>query len=141
MRGGRASKMVVRDDRGSGPIEMVAMTVVFVLFIGLAIVVGRMNLGNSQVEGAARTAARTISMARDPHAAVADARGDAAAAVGAGTDRCQDWAFSENITTDSVTVTVSCDVQIDQTFLVPLGRVTVEQSVTEVRDQYRSSGA
>lgn len=119
---------------------MAFMVVVFVLLLGMAIAIGRMNLGNSEIEGAARTAARTISMARDPHAAVAQAQVDAASAVGSGSDRCQDWFFGADITDAEVAVTVRCHVQIEQAILVPLGSVTVEQTVTEVRDQYRSSG-
>jgi Flp pilus assembly protein TadG len=128
----------MRRDRGSGPIEMAFMTAVFVLLIGAAIVFGRMNLGNSEVEGAARGAARTISMARDPDEAVARARQDAAGAVGANTDRCENWEFGADVSAAEVTVTLRCDVRIDQAFLVPLGAVTVEKTVTEVRDQYRS---
>lgn len=128
-----------RDDRGNAPLEMGVLAVVFLLFISIIVAAGRLNVAHADVESAARTAARTISMARDPHGAVPAAREDAADAVRAGTSLCENWQFHPDISGDgTVTVTLRCDVRIDNHLLGLPGSMRVEQSAIEVRDRYRS---
>ena len=64
-----------------------------------------MHAGYGAVESAARHAARTISIARDPTAAVGVAETDAATTVRVGSPRCLDMGMSHTVTDDQVTVT------------------------------------
>lgn len=132
------------DESGNAPLEMAMMVVFFFAFVGLVMVAGRLNVANTEVDAAARTAARTISMARDPHGAVGVAEDEAADAVGAGSSMCEDWTFPEpeiDQGAGTVTVTIRCDVAVDDAFLGLLDMgptVGVSREVTEVLDQYRS---
>lgn len=125
-------------DEGFGPIELAGAVFVFFSFLGLVWVAGRINLSHSEVEASSRTAARTLSMARDPHSLVAEVRQDVATAVGAGTDRCGSFAFSADISDAVVEVTVTCHVNIEQPLLSMAPSMRVSRTVEEVRDQYRS---
>jgi hypothetical protein len=130
------------DDRGSGVVELPVIAVfVFVPLLLLCVFVGRMHAGQGAVESAARHAARTISIARDPAAAVGVAESDAATTVRAGSPRCVDMGMSHTVATDRVTVTITCTVDLSEATLLPVvpGVQTVSATVVEPRDRHRES--
>jgi hypothetical protein len=130
------------DDRGSGVVELPVMAVfVFAPLLVLAIFVGRMHAGYSAVESAARHAARTISIARDPTAAVGVAESDAATTVRVGSARCLEMGMSQTVTDDAVTVTVTCTVDLSEASLLPVipGVRSVSATAVEPRDRHRES--
>jgi hypothetical protein len=114
---------------------------VFAPLLLLCVFVGRMHAGQGAVESAARHAARTISIARDPAAAVDVAEGDAATTVRAGSPRCLDMGMSHTVATDRVTVTITCTVDLSEATLLPVvpGVQTVSATAVEPRDRHRES--
>jgi hypothetical protein len=114
---------------------------VFTPLLALAIFVGRMHAGYTAVESAARHAARTISIARDPVAAAGVAEADAATTVGVGSARCRDMGFTHTVTTEEVTVTISCTVDLSEASLIPVipGVKSVSTTVAEPRDRHRET--
>jgi Flp pilus assembly protein TadG len=132
----------VRDDRGSAGTELVVMSVVFVAFVLAILFAGRVNVGYSHVEAAARAAARTITIDRDPAAAVDDARAAAADVVKVGSAMCQSMSFDAAISETEVTVDVTCVVDLSEAGLIGVpGSTRVEASATEVIDQYREQAS
>ena len=130
------------DDRGSGVVELPVMAVfVFAPLLVLAIFVGRMHAGYGAVESAARHAARTISIARDPTAAIGVAETDAATTVRVGSARCLEMGMSQAVTDDEVTVTVTCTVDLSEASLLPVipGVRSVSATAVEPRDRHRES--
>jgi Flp pilus assembly protein TadG len=101
-----------RDDTGSAVVQFTVMVVIFVTFIALVVLVGRVNNSYSSAESAARYAARTISIARDPAEAIDIARSEAEDTVALGSDRCASMDFHQQIEAGSVTVTVTCQVDL-----------------------------
>ena len=134
---GRARR---RDDGGSAVVEVVVLAPVFFVFIALVIFVGKLNVGSAHVEAAARSAARTISLSRDPAGARAEAEATARQMVKEGKKMCETMTFDADITAAEVTVTVSCVVNLREAGLLPVpGTKTVTSSATEVIDRYRES--
>jgi hypothetical protein len=134
------------DDRGSVGSELVVMTVVFAAFVAMVIFAGRVNVGYSHAEAAARAAARTISIDRNPASAVDQGRSTAADIVKVGSAMCESMSFQhsfehgpEGELTD-VTVEITCQVDLSEAGLlfVP-GSMRVDGSATESIDQYRES--
>ena len=102
------------------------------------VVVGRTQNSRANIEGAARSAARDLSISRDPHAAVSRVRSTVSAMVDAGSAGCRDFSLNADIGTDSVTVTVSCVADLQDAALLPVpGSVTLTGTATEPIDQYR----
>ena len=115
------------DDRGSGALDISVMGVCFfVPVILLVVYAGRMNAGHAAVESAARHAARTISIARDPEAGVAAAHDDAATTVRQGSAMCRAMDLDHVIEPTQVTVTVTCDVDLSELVLLPVPGHTPE---------------
>jgi hypothetical protein len=130
----------VRDDRGSAGAELVVMSVVFVAFALAVLFAGRVNVGYSHTEAAARAAARTISIDRNPRSAVAAARVQAADIVELGSAMCRSMSLSPAISETEVTVDVSCVVDLSEAGLIMVpGTHRVEASATEAIDQYREA--
>lgn len=130
-----------RDDRGAVSMEMVVLLpTVFVLILGFTTYVGRRSEGQAVTDAAARWAARTISIARDPAAAAGGAEADALDTVRAGRASCGEMSFSWSATDEDVTVTLSCTVDASELLLLPVpGTTTITSTATEPRDQYRES--
>lgn len=113
---------------------------VFFVFIALVIFVGKLNVGSAHVEAAARSAARTISLSRDPAGAEAQAERTARDMVKEGKPMCESMTFDADITAAEVTVTVSCEVNLREAALLAVpGTKTVTASATEVIDRYRET--
>jgi Flp pilus assembly protein TadG len=128
-----------RDDRGEGALDISVMaTCFFVPVLLLLIYAGRMNSGHAAVESAARHAARTISIARDPTQALGVAEDDAALTVKLGSALCESMDFDPLIGDGEVTVTVTCQVDLSELALLPVpGTATVSATATEVIDRHR----
>lgn len=127
------------DDRGSIT-QFPIMAVVFVMFIALVLLVGRVNNSYQSTEAAARYSARTISLARDPAAALDAARSEAERAAGAGTSRCSTMEFSHQLDVEQVTVTITCQVDLSDVDLWGMpGAWTVTATAAEPVDQWREA--
>jgi hypothetical protein len=119
------------------------MTVVFLLFVAVIIYAGRLNVANAHVEAAARSAARSISVARDPYAAARDAEAEAESNVTAGSTLCS--SVNVNVTPGDlspgteVTVVVTCNVDMSSVLLLDVpGTTEVRGTAVEVIDVHRS---
>jgi len=131
-----------RDDRGSAAVELVVLAVVSFLFVALIVFAGRLNVGSAHAEAAARSAARTISVARDPYAAVALAEEDARTTVEEGSAMCRDMLFNAAIGTNEVSVTIDCVVDLSEATLLEVpGSMNVTAEASEVLDLYRETEA
>jgi hypothetical protein len=131
-----------RGDDGSAVVELIPLSVMMFAFVALIIFVGRVNVAYAQVEGAARSAARAISIARDPGAAVAEAKAAATEAVGEGTSICEQMTFrhspAELTDASEVTVEISCVVDVSGAVLVEVpGSLSVDAAATEAIDRHR----
>jgi hypothetical protein len=136
------------DDRGTAPGELVVLASLTFLFVGAIVFAGRINISAIHVEGAARAAARSLSLARDPDDIVDEAREEAEEAVGLGGPLCRSLSFDHQVHTSRetglryVTVEISCEVDLAQASLVRVpGSMTVSSSATEVVDRYREQPA
>jgi len=133
-------------DGGTATAELVVLIVVFFAFIAAIVFAGRMTVGSAQVEAAARSAARTISIARDPEASFAVAQDQAEDIAGFGSAICSTMKFVPvvNPSVDPVTVRVdiSCTVDVSDISLIELPgpTITIEASAVEVLDRYREDG-
>ncbi|HET6953504.1 MAG TPA: hypothetical protein VFI47_24210 [Acidimicrobiales bacterium] len=132
-----------RDDRGNGALDLSVMGVCFFVPVVLLLVfAGRVNAGHAAVESAARHAARTISIARDPAAAEGVAEADAATTVHEGSAMCRTMDFVASVEAGEVTVTVSCDVDLSELALLPVpGTREASATAVEVIDKHRESVA
>ena len=127
-------------DRGSASVELAVLLPVFVLFFGLVVFWGRHAEGQAEIDAAARWAARSLSIARNPTEAAAAAEADAASTVGEGQPSCTSMAFSWSASDTEVNVTVTCTVDTSELLLLPFpGTATITASVVEPRDQYREN--
>lgn len=136
----RLRRRLRRDDRGSGAVQLVVMAGTFIAFVMLFVFVGRVNSGYSTAESAARSAARTIAIARDPAAAVDIAREDAATIANVGSAKCRAMDFEPSIDEAEVTVTVTCDVDLGEVSIVSVpGTWTATATATEPIDQWRET--
>ena len=103
-------------DRGSMSLEMVLVTPLFVAFLLFLAGAGRMVDAKSQVDGAARDAVRSASIARSAPAAQRLAADTAAAGL-TGTDWCSGGPSVRTDVSDwgpggRVGVTITCDVDL-----------------------------
>ncbi|HEY8527841.1 MAG TPA: TadE family protein [Acidimicrobiales bacterium] len=134
------ARLPERDDRGSAPVELAVLAIVSFLFIVFIVFAGRLNVGSAHTEAAARSAARTISAARDPQSAVGDAEADARNTVNEGSAMCRSMGFHPEISADRVEVTISCEVDLSEATLLEVpGSMTVSATAAEVIDRYRET--
>jgi Flp pilus assembly protein TadG len=138
---GRLRQRLRDDDRGVGVVELPVMAVFFfVPLLALAIFVGRLQSGHAAVESAARHAARTISIARDPATASGVAESEAATTVNVGSAMCRTMTFTHTIDGDHVTVTVDCAVDLSEAVFAGVpGTQTVSSTAVEPVDRHRET--
>ena len=128
-------------DAGSVSVELAILAPLVGLLLLCVVVVGRTQNSRADVEGAARSAARDLSIARDPEAAIGRVRSTASAMVDAGSPGCRDFELLADIGAEAVTVTVSCTADLQEAALLPVpGHVTLTGSATEPIDRYREGG-
>ncbi|MEV0404816.1 TadE family protein [Actinoallomurus sp. NPDC050550] len=113
-----------RGDAGTMSLELVLLTPILVAFMMLMVGLGRIVEAQSQVDGAARDAARAASVARDRGSARVDAD-NAAKATMSGNKWCQggpqvDPDFRDWRQGGQVSVTVRCDIDLGGLSLIGL---------------------
>ena len=132
----------LRGDEGSVTTEVVIITPIAIMLLCLVALVGRTATAREQVDEAARDAARSASLERDPSAAWWAAQDSATTSLTAGGFRCA----STSVVVDTsafqpggqVAVTVRCDIPLSDLGLLGLsGTRTVESRSVSVVDQYR----
>lgn len=137
------------EDRGSAALELVALLPVHMLFVMAVVFVGKINNSSANVDAAARSAARTMSIGvgRDVEAAEQTARDQASAMVDEGQSFCSRMAWDADVAVNdppedpsTVTVTITCTVDLSQaTGLGVPGTRDVTSTATEVIDPYREA--
>lgn len=128
-------------DSGSITVELVILAPLTAVLLAAVVLVGRVQSARADLEGAARSAARELSIARDPAAAVPAARELAEAMVEVGSPTCRSLDFESTVDADAVEVTLRCRVDLEAASLLPVpGSMTVEASASEVVDRFREDG-
>jgi Flp pilus assembly protein TadG len=136
----------LRRDDGNAAVELAPVAVIFILFLGLAIMVGRVIGDGMAVQAAARDAARQASIARTPGQAQAAALASAQATLRSDGLKC-----TPQVTVDTagfsvpvgepaqVSATVTCTVQLSDLTAVPgmPGSRTMRASFSSPLDLYR----
>ncbi len=129
-----------RADRGSVTVELAILAPLAGLLLVGVVAVGRVQIARADVESAARYAAREISIARDPAAAVQGARDTLESTLDVGSPSCRTVDFSPSIGDVAITLTVSCIVDLQAASMLPLpGSMTISATATEVIDTHRES--
>lgn len=127
-----------RNDRGSASVELAILAPLVGLLLGAVVLVGRVQLARADVEGAARSAARDLSIARDPYVAVDGVRAGLMATLDVGSPTCRRLSFTPEIGSARVSVTLTCTVDLQEAAVLPVpGSMSVSASASEVIDTYR----
>jgi Flp pilus assembly protein TadG len=130
------------NERGSISIELAILAPIVGLLLVAVVAVGRVQNARADVEGAARSAARDLSIARDPQAAIDRVRSSTADMVRVGSPGCRQFTFDAQISESSVSVNVVCVADLDDASILPLpGSINLTGSATEVIDVYREPTA
>lgn len=131
--------------RGSMAIEIVFLTPVLVAFTLLVVAGGRFVGRQSDVDSAARDAARAASMERTEGSALAVAQTVAGASLPDGAtcqpaDVVTNWPLPGSSQAGSVRVSITCDVSYSGLGLIGLpGSATLKGTSLAPLDQYRRS--
>jgi Flp pilus assembly protein TadG len=131
------------DDRGSAVVELVVMAPVLFAFVVAVVFAGRLTAGRARIEAAARSAARTVSIARDPEAATAVAERQATEMAGFGSPMCRtievEQTFDRAADPVVVTVSITCVADLTDLAFLDVGRIdnTFTATAAEVLDRYR----
>lgn len=126
------------DARGSASVELAILAPLVGLLLGSVVLVGRVQLARADVEGAARSAARDLSISRDPYVAVEGVRSALMETLHVGSPTCRTLSFSPEIGSTQVTVSITCSVDLQEAAILPVpGSMSVSASASEVIDIYR----
>lgn len=127
-----------RRDTGSVSVELAVLTPAFALMLALVVLVGRVQSSRADVEAAAHSAARSITLARDPGDAVAEAHAVTVDRLRVGSPSCRRLDWNVELGPTEVTVDLACEVDLAEAAVLPApGRFTVAASSTEVLDRFR----
>jgi Flp pilus assembly protein TadG len=127
-----------RDDRGSVSVELVVLTPAFALMLALVVLAGRVQSSRADIEAAAHSAARSITLARDPTSAIAEAHAATVDRLRVGSPSCRTLDWDVRIEPTEVTVDLACEVDLSEAAMLPApGRFVVTASSTEVLDRFR----
>lgn len=125
-------------ERGSISVELAVLTPIFALLLLSVVAVGRIQNSRADIESAARSAARDLSIARDPTAAIGRVRAAISQMVNVGSPGCQTLTFTPTITPETVTVVVGCVADLQDASILPLpGHMTLTATATEAIDRFR----
>lgn len=133
----------LRNEQGSAPVELLIMTPVIVMMVGLALFTGRVGTIKQDVISASRDSARAASARQFAGPAAADGEAAANQTLAARNVSCQTLTVSVDTSNlapgGSVTSTVTCVVDLsDVTSLLGLpGTVTIDATSTAIVDRYR----
>ena len=134
-------RALLRDDRGSASVELAILAPLVGILLLAVVVVGRVQVARADVEGAARSAARELALARDPGTVISEVESGIAATLDVGSPACRTMTFTSAVTAEWVTVTVACVVDLDDAAVLPVpGSMTVTGTATEVIDAHRERG-
>jgi Flp pilus assembly protein TadG len=133
-----------RGDAGSVTVEVVIITPVAIALMCLVAFVGRTSTAREQVDEAARDAARSASLERDPWSAHAAAETSATTSLTAGGFNCAATQVDVDTTAfypgGQVSVTVRCDIPLSDLGLIGLaGTRSVQSRSVSVVDVYRGA--
>jgi Flp pilus assembly protein TadG len=132
---------MTRADRGSVTVELVLAAPVFALLLAFVVTVGRTQSSRADVEAAAHTAARTLTLSRQPRAAIAQARADAEATLPVGSATCRTMGWDAQLSAERAVVTVSCMIDLSDAAMLPVpASYTVFATAEEVFDVHREDG-
>jgi len=132
--------------RGSIAIELAILTPAIVLFFAVMVVAGRVTLAQQAAEAAAFDAARTASLARSLSTAQVQATNAAMSSFQSQGIECvslevevdPDGFYTEPPAPATVSVSVSCDVQLADVALPGMpGHATLTGQFTSPLDRYR----
>jgi Flp pilus assembly protein TadG len=125
-------------DRGSASVELAVLAPLVGLLLGAVVLVGRVQLARADVEGAARSAARDLSIARDPYVAVDEIRAGLMTTLDVGSPTCRALSFVPDIGSAQVSVTLTCTVDLREAAVLPVpGSMSISASASEIIDTYR----
>lgn len=126
------------DERGSASVELAILAPLVGLLLGSVVLVGRVQLARADVEGAARSAARDLSISRDPYVAVDGVRSALMETLDVGSPTCRTLSFSPEIGSTQVSVTITCSVDLQEAAILPVpGSMSVSGFASEVIDVHR----
>ncbi|GAA3372064.1 pilus assembly protein [Streptomyces antimycoticus] len=147
-RGRRADDCARRlDDHGSAAVETAIIAPALILLLLVIAAFGRVHLAQGKADSAARAAARTASLARDPATAQQQARQAAMDSLDADGLRCSDVTIHVDTSglsapigqSATVTATVACTAPLGDLAVPGLpGSKQLTSSFTSVVDQYRA---
>lgn len=131
-----------RDGRGSISVELAILAPLVGILLACIVLVGRVQTSRADIEGAARSAARDLSIARDPYAALGDVQQGVEATLHVGSPSCRSLSFTPVIGPTAVSVTIACTVDLQAAAILPIPgtmTMTLTASATEIVDTYRES--
>ncbi len=133
----------VRSERGSAA-ELALVTVPLMLILFVIVAMGRVASARSEVDAAARDAARAASMARSPGAATRAAQDAAAASLDSDGLACRSFNVSVDLANftpgGNVVAHVQCTISLSELSLLRLpASSTISSQFTEPVDTYRST--
>lgn len=132
----------LRDDRGSVSVELAILAPLVGILLACVVLVGRVQISRADLEGAARSAARDLSIARDPYAALGDVQDGLEVTLRVGSPSCRSLSFTPVIRETEVSVTIACTVDLQAAAVLPVpGTMTLSASATEIVDVYREVGS
>lgn len=126
-------------DRGDSAVGFVIAAPVFVLFLALVIMAGRLALAHGTLESAASEAARAASLERSGPAADRAASRAAITTLSNSRAECLRTSVHTSRTATTVTVTVVCEVDVDGLGLPIPGSRTLRATGTSVIDTFRGN--
>lgn len=130
-----------RDDGGSASVELAILAPLVGILLACIVLVGRVQITRADLEGAARSAARDLSMARDPDAVQREVEKDLDVTLKVGSPSCRSLSFTPLMRATEVSVTIACVVDLQAAAVLPVpGTMTVTAHATEVIDTYREAG-
>lgn len=128
----------LRGERGSVSVELAILAPLVGILLAAVVFVGRVQIARADVEGAARSAARELSIARDPYASLEEVRTGLASTLQVGSPSCRSMSFTPEIGATQVSVTITCTVDLQEAAVLPVpGSMAISASSTEIIDTYR----
>jgi Flp pilus assembly protein TadG len=121
-------------------VELVILAPLVGLLLGAVVLVGRVQASRADLEGAARAAARDLSIARDPQASTGEVRRDAEVSLEVGSPTCRSMTFTPTISATEVSVTIACVVDLQDAAVLPVpATMTLTADATEILDVHRET--
>lgn len=131
----------IGDERGSASVELAILAPLVGLLLAAIVLVGRVQIARADVEGAARSAARELSIARDPYASLERVRNGLDSTLRVGSPSCRELSFAPTIGATEVLVTLTCTVDLQEAAVLPVpGSMAISASASEIIDVYREVG-